>query len=62
MEKEFESKKQVIGLEEINQEEISEVNGGGCIIRKPNGGTTIMTCLFDIPPMGQGPYPFPWGW
>ena len=55
MKKEFEKRNELIGLEEINQVETNEVNGGccGCVYDPfPPGGPIY--CLIDIPPKGPG--------
>jgi len=45
MEKDYEKRDELIGLEEINQVETNEVNGG--LFSKYD----FITCYVDIPPM-----------
>lgn len=56
MKKEFENKNLSIGLEEINQVETSEVNGGCalCII----DSLPPIFCYWNIPPMDRDNYPW----
>ena len=49
MKKEFENKKQMVGLEEINQVEKIEINGG-CEFCVPPGPP--INCYWNIPPSG----------
>ena len=62
MKKDLEKRNEFIGLEEINQVETNEVNGGFMI-----DPIIIIVCCRDIPPMPEGPtdilrpsFPFPW--
>ena len=55
MKKDFEKQNDLIGLEEINQVETSEVNGGLLIFLPP-----IVYCLIDIPPSGTDDIKYPW--
>jgi len=51
MKKEFEKRKEMVGLEEINQSKTSEVNGG-CNLCEPE---PPIHCYFDIPTV-KSPY------
>jgi len=55
MKKEIEKRNELIGLEEINQAETSEVNGGWIIV------IIASICCHDIPPRDSTPDDrFPW--
>jgi len=49
MKKDFEKRNELIGLEEINQVETNNVNGG--ITIKPISAEDFIVCCWNIPPM-----------
>ena len=51
MKKELEKRNELIGLDEINQFETINLNGGGIMTIKPISADDFIVCCWNIPPV-----------